>query len=359
MWTDPASADPDDDGTGTGSGTSFDPADTLDDVTIPQGIVLNPGQQNLVTATLFNDNGDVSFDLPDVTFEWTIQSGGGISIVSGNTAQSVTIAGNSVGSAVLQVEVEQGKTELTTTGIFFRQTTVTVQAPGPTATPITPPTNPGPVPDEIENADGVIAPEGSLLISSDGVETGGSPENRNFNDRPILYILTGSVRDFFGVTVDVTNPNTLPALPAGINRGSSATTITFFDENGDELDSMRLERAAKVCLPVSSADLNAAGGGFTGLRILRYDSEVEQWVTLITTYNTITQQACAQTAQFSSFALGLAQLQATQTPGGGLPATGGWSPSMSLIALAGLVGVVLVGGGAVTLRRARQENREE
>ena len=79
-----------------------------------------------------------------------------------------------------------------------------------------------------------------------------------------------------------------------------------------------------------------------------------------TTYNTITRQASAQTAQFSSFALGLLQQQATPGPvGPGLPATGGWSPSMSLIALAGLVGVVLVGGGAVTLRRVRQENREE
>jgi hypothetical protein len=120
---------------------------------------------------------------------------------------------------------------------------------------------------------------------------------------------------------------------------------------------MRLERAAKVCLPVSSADLS---NGFPSLRVLRYDAVVEQWIALNTSYNTITQQACGQTAQFSSFALGILLQQATPGPGGpGLPATGGWSPSMSLIALAGLVGIVLVGGGAVTLRRVRQENREE
>lgn len=363
VWSDPALAvGGDTDGTapGTGTGTDgFTGSEKLGDVlTLPQGIVVNPGDSRFISATLKDENGVTRTSFPDTTFKWEVVSGSGISIVGADNTRSVTFQANSTGSPYLQLTVTQGATTQTQAYKFVRLTNIQVAAPDATPTPITPPTNPGPVPTSIPNSGGVVAPESPILISPDGVQSGTNPENSSLSSSPVVYVQTGSVSNFFGISIDELDPETLPNLPDGYIFGSSATEIKFMDTSGAVQSNFRLLRSARVCLPTSSDDLTNAKGGFTGVHILRYNDVVLQWVPLNTSYNTITGQACAQSSNFSIFALGLSQLEAT--PGTGeTPATGDWTPTAGMIAFASLLGVVLVGGGVFTMSRARRAGQEE
>jgi hypothetical protein len=295
----------------------------------------------------------VNNSLPDVTFDWQISSGSGVSIVSGTSSRSVTVQATSAGSATLLVTVEQGGTTLVTTDIFFRDTTITVQSPAATPTPITPPTNPGPVPTSIPNSQGVVAPEGTTLVSSKGLQTGTNPQVNSLRNDPVIYIPTGSVSDFYGVNVNSVPLSGLAPMPSGILLGSSAADFFFVDDAGTAQSNFRLLKAADVCLPSTPDDLVF---GYGNAYIFRYNSTANQWVRLNTTYNAITGQLCAKSSNFSTFAIGVEQVQATATPDGGVtpPATGDWTPGPSMLLFAGLLGFVLVGGGAVTMRRARK-----
>ncbi|MDA0233091.1 MAG: hypothetical protein O3B04_09720 [Chloroflexi bacterium] len=233
--------------------------------------------------------------------------------------------------------------------------TITVLSPGAVATAPTPPTNPGSPPSSIPNSKGVVTPEGTLLVSSTGLESGGNPESQALGNRPVIFIQSGSVNGFFGVNVNSVDPATLPAMPARFIRGSSATDISFVDGLGTVQNNFRLLRSAEVCLPTASGD---RANGISDIRVLRYNDSVGQWVELTSTYNTITRQVCANSSNFSNFAVGVLQVQATQGPSGNLPATGGWSPGSGLLLFAGLFGFVLVGGGVVSMRRARNARPE-
>lgn len=345
-------ADSEGTGPGTGSGTSLPVEDTLNDAQVPQGIVMLPGDQRVVSVNLIGDGGGVNNNLPDITYSWGIASGSGVSIVGSNNGRSVIVRGDSTGTAVLEVEVRQGESTLTVYDFKIRQTSITVAPVPPTAVPTVAPTNPGPVPASIPNSQGVVAPEGTLLLNPSGVQTGTSPEKGNLNQSPVIFVEKGSVRDFFGLNVSEVDPSTLPALPPGVRFGDSAADITFVNESGVAQTSFRLVRSAQVCMPVSTDDLSA---GFQSVSIYRWNSVAEQWVRLNTTYNALTNQVCARSSNFSIFAVGVSQVLPTPTPGNGeLPVTGGWSPTAGLLIFAALVGFVLLGGGAMTMRRARR-----
>ncbi|MDA0677161.1 MAG: hypothetical protein O2788_04050, partial [Chloroflexi bacterium] len=240
--------------------------------------------------------------------------------------------------------------------VVHREMVVTVLNPAATATPAPLPTNPGTPPASIPNADGVVTPEGSLLLSPDGVESGSSPESSALKSKPVVHIPVGSVSNFFGASVASVDPKTLPAMPSKYKVGSQAANITFYDANGVAQDPFTLLRAAKVCLPTSSSDrLN----GISNVKLLRYNAAVGQWVALSSSYNAITNQVCGSTSHFSNFAVGVQQLPATLVSDGNLPATGGWSPTSGMLSLIGVLGFLLVGGGFVTMRRAKQAARPE
>lgn len=347
---------------GTGGGTGIGGAPLADGLTIddnpasntlPSGLSMQSGQQLLISIQLHDKTGAPNNALPNLTFNWT--SSGSVSIIGSTTGSSVTVQANSSGTGTVQATVTQDQS--TSNFVVVRDMTITVLSPGAAATASAPPTNPGSPPLSIPNSTGVVTPEGTLLVSSTGLESGGNPENQALGNRPVIFIQSGSVNGFFGVNVNSVDPATLPAMPARFIRGSSATDISFVDELGTVQNNFRLLRSAKVCLPTASGDL---ANGFSNIRVLRFNSSVGQWVELTSTYNTITRQVCANSSNFSNFAVGVlqVQVQATQGPIGNLPATGGWSPGSGLLLFAGLFGFVLVGGGVVSMRRARNARPE-
>ncbi len=355
MWSSTANADSQGPGSGTGNSVVLDAEDTLESADpLPKGIVLSPGQQTSITMNLINLNGDPASGLPNTTFQWNIISGSGVSIVAGGSSATVVVQGTGSGTATLEARATQ--IQETQDWIVIREAPISVVQPGPTATPPPAPTNPGTPPASIPNSQGVVTPEGASLVSSDGVETGSSPEGQALADRPAVLVRPGSVNDFFGISVESIDLDSLAPMPSRFMRGSSAASITFYDSNGVEQTNFRLLRSARVCLPTASSDLV---NGISNVKILRFSDAVNQWVELTTNYNVITQQACANASNFSNFAIGVQELPPTPGADGGLPATGGWSPTTGMLLLAGLLGLVLIGGGAVSMRRARNAARPE
>ena len=355
VWSSPASADSEGTGTGTGNGTPLAANETLNSAqTLATGLTMYPGQQVAVSVELLDLDGAVNNDLPGVLFQWTVTAGNGSVILGASNQRTVTIQANAAGSTTFQVVASQ--TQTNQVWDVLRQMVVSVSNPAPTATPAPLPTNPGTPPSSIPNADGVVTPEGSLLLSPDGVESGSSPESSALKSKPVVHIPVGSVSNFFGASVASVDASSLPAMPSQYLMGSSAASITFYDANGVAQDPFTLLRAARVCLPTASSD---RVNGISNVKILRYNSAVNQWVALTSSYNAITNQVCGNTSHFSNFAVGVQQLPATPVSGGNLPATGGWSPTNGLLSLIGVLGFLLVGGGFVTMRRAKQAARPE
>lgn len=356
VWSDTASADSQGPGGGTGNSVFLEDSQILESAeTLPQGLVLQPNQQVQLTLEPINLEGDVDNTMPGLNYQWSIIGGSGISIVAGSNAQTAIIQASSAGSGTVEGRITQ--VQESQDWIVIREATISVSNPGPTPTPSAPPTDPGTPPSSINNAQGVVRPSASILVSSNGVESGSSAEGQALRTVPAVLVRPGSVNNFFGISVESIDPSTLPAMPSNFERGSSAASITFYDVSGNPQTNFRLLRSAQICLPTNSSD---RANGASNVRVMRYNSSVGQWVPLTTTLNIITGQACANSSNFSDFAIGVQQLP--PTPGdpsdGGLPATGGWSPSSGMLLFAGLLGLALVGGGAVSMRRARSTRPE-
>lgn len=352
-WSNPAYA-ADSEGTGPGGNSVvLTPEEVLDQIdTLPTSLTLQSGQQLSVTLNTFDGNGNPNAFEPastfNITYLWSIMSGSGVTLSGATNERTVVIQANSPGVTVVRADVDQIRQ--TTDSFFIREMTITVVAPGiPPTTPASP-TNPGTPPASIPNSKGVVTPEGSILVSTTGVETGNSPESQALGSRPVVLVQNGSVNNFYGVNISDVDPSGLREMPARFLPGSSAADITFVNEAGVAQNNFRLMRSARVCLPTSSSD---RANGITNIRVLRDNAAIGQWVELTSTYNTITRQVCANSSNFSTFAIGVLQLAATPGPEGNLPATGGWSPSSGLLLFAGLFGFVMVGGGVVSMRRAR------
>jgi len=355
VWSSPASADSEGQGNGPGNGIPLAADETLNSAqTLPTGLTMYPGQQVAVSVELLDLNGDVNNDLPGVNFVWSVKAGNGSVISGAASKRTVIIQANSAGSTTFEVFVHQD--QQSQDWEVYREVVVSVSNPAPTATPAPLPTNSGTPPASIPNAGGVVTPEGSLLLSPDGVESGSSPESLALKSKPVVHIPVGSVSNFFGASVASVDASSLPDMPSQYLMGSSAASITFYDVNGVAQDPFTLLRAARVCLPTASSD---RANGISNVKILRYNSAVNQWVALTSSYNAITNQVCGNTSHLSNFAVGVQQLPATPVSGGNLPATGGWSPTNGLLSLIGVLGFLLVGGGFVTMRRAKQASRPE
>jgi hypothetical protein len=352
VWSSPANADSQGPGTGGGNSVALDDDQILVSADpLPTNLTLTVGQKTTISLRLLDGDGNESFTFPALTINWS--ASGNVSIVGPTNLRTVEIQANSSGSGTVSVSVQQ--IQESQDYFVLRDMTVTVVNPGPTPTPSTPLTNPGTPPATIPNSQGVVTPEGTLLVTPSGVVSGNNPQSSALKSAPAIYINRNSVSNFYGASISVVSPTTLPAMPSRFVRGSSAASITFVNQSGVVQENFRLLRSAQICLPTVSSD---RANGFSNVRLLRYSEEVGQWVELTSTYNALTQQVCAYSSNFSNFAVGVLQVQATQTPDGNLPATGGWSPSVGLLMLAGVLGFGLVGGGAVSMRRARNARPE-
>jgi len=181
-----------------------------------------------------------------------------------------------------------------------------------------------------------------------------------------IDISAGSLDSGDGVVVSVVPVAEvdLPAAPAAATEGvtsgtfqfgSSAINITFRDDDGNPLPpGKKLNKPAKVCVPFTSDDLNNASGGPDGVKIWHYTNGA--WSELSTNLTFNPNLACAWVSSFSPFALGLAVAlpdEDAEVPAG-LPATGDYSPSMTVLIAVLMGGVALVGTGAVAVRRSRR-----
>jgi hypothetical protein len=290
----------------------------------------------------------------EVTYTWSTTGGtaAGRTVTQGGAADLNTATVTATGSGTIDVQVVLTQIWDDRTITVTHQTTINVAAPVAGAVEAMP-TNPGTPPASIANADAVVAPESALVLSSTGVESGGTSSATN---RPVVSIPVGAVNNFFGAKVSSVVASTLPSLPSQYAMGSSAANITFFNASGVAQDTFTLLRAAQVCLPTSEGDLV---NGTSNVKVLRFNTATNQWVTLNSSYDLFTKQVCGNTMNFSNFAVGVQETQGSAESGANLPATGGWSPTNGLLSLIGLLGLFLVGGGVVTLRRANQAARPE
>ncbi|MDA0233102.1 MAG: hypothetical protein O3C69_06420, partial [Chloroflexi bacterium] len=342
-------------GSGTGlGGSAIAPENILDAIgPLATGVTMQPGQQLTVTLDTFDMTGAPNAFNPassyHITYAWTVLSGSGVTLLSPVNQRTVIVQANAAGTATIRAFVDQNQQSRNFE--FSREMTITVVNPGTPPTASAPPTNPGAPPATIPNSQGVVSPEGTLLVSTTGVESGTNPESQALGNRPAIFISSGSVNNFFGANVRTVDLTTQRALPARFKLGSSAADISFVNAAGVTQNNFRLLRSARICLPTSASD---RANGISNIRILRDNGVVGQWVELTSTYNTITRQVCANSSNFSVFAVGVLQLPPTPGPDGKLPATGGWSPGAGLLLFSGLVGFAMVGGGAVSLRRARK-----
>lgn len=153
-----------------------------------------------------------------------------------------------------------------------------------------------------------------------------------------LSVPDGAVGSGEGAQVSIksVDPNNLPKPPAKATQGSSSGTfkfgssvvqITWYDQNGNAADTKTLNRSAKVCMTATQADVDNAYGGVNGLGIWRHNGT--EWVKLNSTVtfdnDAGTWKVCANSSQFSPFALGLEvepPAEEGADAGAGLPATG-------------------------------------
>ena len=165
----------------------------------------------------------------------------------------------------------------------------------------------------------------------------------------------------------VNNTGELPPPPPKATQGSSSGTfkfgssvvqITWYDDKGTAADSKTLNRSAKICMTATQADVDNAHGGVDGLGIWRHNGT--EWVKLnssVVNNGDGTWKVCANSSQFSPFALGLeVEPPAEEGADAGtvLPATGDYSPNGLILLLAAFAGVAMVGAGAVAARRVRR-----
>jgi hypothetical protein len=78
------------------------------------------------------------------------------------------------------------------------------------------------------------------------------------------------------------------------------------------------------------------------------------WVKTNSSVDLNAKLVCGYSSTFSPFVLGLDDAPPAPPGEAGLPVTGDYSPSFASLMMALMAGVALVGGGVLTLRRARR-----
>jgi len=213
-------------------------------------------------------------------------------------------------------------------------------------------------------------------VDSDSVKTitpknGGTLSvNTSGGTKVDLEVPGGAVGSGEGAQVSiqpVNNTGELPPPPPKATQGSSSGTfkfgssvvqITWYDDKGTAADSKTLNRSAKICMTATQADVDNAHGGVSGLGIWRHNGT--EWVKLnssVVNNGDGTWKVCANSSQFSPFALGLEVEPPSEEgadAGAGLPATGDYSPNGLILLIAAFAGVAMVAAGAVAARRTRR-----
>ena len=165
-------------------------------------------------------------------------------------------------------------------------------------------------------------------------------------------------RETSQVVIQDVSVDALPAaVPEVVELVLSAFSIDIHDSAGNKITRPTLGGCITVKSPYSSADLEAANGRHSSLKIMRYDAQAERWVILNTTANFITQTLTAQVcSSLSTFAIGLVPPPAdpTPTPEAVVVDVGGTAPSSLLMVLLITGSIALIGSGGYYIRQGKR-----
>ncbi len=352
-----------------GNSVASSASNAVTPVDVPTGSVLT----NLLAATSLNfqagqivqlgvspldENGNVDQDMPNIVWTWSAGSCGSLSSTS--VQNPVFTANSSACSGTITVHAVQGNGSIIPSG--GRTISVNVSAPPATAVPTAVPSDPAVIPVIVPA--GLTAADVTVILPS----SGGTFSVPTTGPGPAIAIsVPGGALDSgtaAAVNIVVVSSSDVPPPPAEATEGASSGTFRFgstiidiqwYDDSGAALDTFSLNVPAEICVPFTQADIDGSAGGPDGMAIWRYSGT--EWVQLNSTVNISAGTVCANTSNFSSFALGLAvaapEADSAPVPTG-LPATGDFSPGVGGLILAMLAGIALVATGAFTARRARR-----
>ena len=312
------------------------------------------GDVFIVTVDPYDENGDVNTTLANVTYTWGGTCGSHASATTSVPSSTFTAAsgGSCTGTITVTATQSSGDAE-THPAAGTLSMTLNVNALA-AADPVPTYTDPSPVPEIVP--DGLTADDVGIVIPSAGgsfTEVGGTAS---------ITVPAGAVANGTAAAVGIVTvaSSGLPSPPAAATEGASSGTFTFgssavnvqwYDATGAAQATYSLLKPAELCLPFTQDDLNGAAGGPDGLGIWRYSGT--EWVSLNSSANVGTGTVCGNSSSFSSFAIGLdvAAPGAAASGGVALPGTGGYSPSVTILLLALMAGIVLVVTGSLTVRR--------
>ncbi len=312
-------------------------------------ITVSSGSTRTFTAVGLDLNGDV---VSGVTFVFSIDSGGGS--IDPDTGRFTAPTGP-VAAVIVRVRATQGS--------FADETTATVTVktppptPVPTAVPVNPPGDipPPPPPSTPGGVSEVITPEDGGTVT---LETTGTAEEPG---REITITVPSSAVDGF-VALDVAPVSALsvPPVPAALRVRVSGTVIalTFTDIDGNPIDNFVANRAVTITMSYTQADADDAGGA-QNLVIMKFDEVTADWVALPTTVNLAAMTISASVKTFSLFGVGIPEVEepasldptATPEPSVSLPATGDVAPGNNAVIAFIVIGVLLMSGGVIAIRR--------
>jgi len=354
-----------------GDSTASSASSAVTPVDVPTGQVLSnllttsslsiqTGQVVGLTVLPIDEDGNVDQGMPNITYTWSAGSCGSLSSTS--IQSPVFTASGSSCSGQIGVHAVQGNSSQVPSS--DRIISVSVTSPPAPAAPTAVPVDPAVIPVIVPA--GLTANDVSVILPS----TGGAfsiPQAAGDTGAPIAISIPGGAIDSgtaSAVNIVVVSTADVPGPPESATEGMSSNTFKFgstiidiqwYDDTGSALSTISLNRPAQICVPFVQSDVDGANGGPDGLSIWRYNGT--EWVELNSTVNVSNGTVCANTSNFSSFALGLAVAPPTNVvvvDPVGLPVTGDYTPGVSSLILAMLAGFALIGTGVFTARRARR-----
>jgi hypothetical protein len=313
-----------------------------------------------LTVQPIDEDGNVDQNMPNITYTWHAGSCGSLSSTS--IQSPVFTANGSSCTGQIGVRAVQGNSsQVPASGHVI---SVSVAAPPAPAVPTVVPVDPAVIPVIVPA--GLTAEDVSVILPS----TGGAfsiPQVEGDTGAPIAISIPGGAIDSgtaSAVNIVVVSAADVPNPPESATEGLSSNTFKFgstiidiqwYDDTGSALSTISLNKPAQICVPFVQTDVDGADGGPDGLSIWRYNGT--EWVELNSTVNVSNGTVCANTSNFSSFALGLAVAAPTDEVAVvevGLPVTGDYTLGVSSLILAMLAGFALIGTGVFTARRARR-----
>ena len=318
---------------------------------------LQPGQVVGLSVLPVDEDGNVDRNMPNITYTW---SAGSCGTLSSSSIKSPVFTASS-GSCSGQIGVHAVQGNSSQVPATDQVISVSVTAPPVPAEPTAVPVDPTSIPVIVPA--GLTADDVSVILPS----TGGAfsiPQAAGDTGAAIAISIPGGALDSgtaSAVNIVVVSTADVPAPPEAATEGMSSNTFRFgstiidiqwFDEDGSALSTFNLNRPAQICVPFIQSDIDDADGGPDGMAIWRYNGTA--WVELNSTVNISNGTVCANTSNFSSFALGLGVAAPTGEVPVALPVTGDYAPGVSSLILAMLAGFALIGTGVFTAHRARR-----